>query len=307
MDKPADYNTWRKGLSIRKNRQKGIIIIGFLYMTLLFLVVLAKLSSAIVINSVDSPTLKPGEEGQIRIEIKNIFSDDAQDITLSLDFKNLQFIPIGSSEQSTNEITSDDEETFTYVIKASQDIKPGDYEIPYTLQYTLNEKQSSRTGTMGIKVESSPDLSFSASTDNPIIGQQGKITLKVVNAGLSEAKFVSLKILPQGFTLLSQSEDYIGTINSDDFSSTTFNVIFNKENERLNAIVQYKDFDNNDIIENIDLPIIVYTQEQAIQLGLIKKSNFSLYIGLLIVLVLIIIFWRMIKKRRRLRKSMNKE
>ncbi len=265
------------------------------------------LSSAVVINSVDSPTLKPGEEGQIRVEIKNIFSDDAQGITLSLDFKNLPFIPIGTSEQSVDQITSDDEETFIYVIKASQDIKPGDYEIPYTLQYTLNDKQSSRTGTIGIKVESSPDLSFSLSTDNPIIGQQGKITLKVVNSGLSEAKFVSLKILPQGFTLLSQAEDYIGTINSDDFSSTTFNVIFNKENERLNAIVKYKDFNNNDLIKNIDLPITAYTQEKAIQLGLMKKSNLSLYISLIIALILIIIIWRMIKKRRRLRKSMNKE
>mgnify|MGYP001572199423 FL=1 len=175
------------------------------------------------------------------------------------------------------------------------------------MQYTLNDKQSSRTGTIGIKVESSPDLSFSLSTDNPIIGQQGKITLKVVNSGLSEAKFVSLKILPQGFTLLSQAEDYIGTINSDDFSSTTFNVIFNKENERLNAIVKYKDFNNNDLIKNIDLPITAYTQEKAIQLGLMKKSNLSLYISLIIALILIIIIWRMIKKRRRLRKSMNKE
>lgn len=276
-------------------------------MVFFFLVVIAKFSSAIVINSVDSPTLKPGEESQIRMEIKNIFSDDAQDIILSLDFKNLPFIPIGTSEQSVDQITSDDEETFTYAIKASQDIKPGDYEIPYTLQYTLNDKQSSRTGTIGIKVESSPDLSFSVSTDNPIIGQQGKITLKVVNAGLSDAKFVSLKILPQGFTLLSQAEDYIGTVNSDDFSTTSFNVIFNKENERLNAIVQYKDFNNNDILKNVDLPITAYTQENAIQLGLMKKSNISLYISLIIALILIIIIWRMIKKRRRLRKSMSKE
>src|SRR3989344_508237 len=141
--------------------KKTIIALLVLFFTL-------NLASAIVINSVDAPALTPGEQGQIRIEIENIFTGDAENVLLSLDFKDLPFIPIGSSQQSIDKIEEDDEETFVFTIKASSDIKPGDYEIPYTLEYELNNNEKSRIGTIGVKVKANPELTFSIDTENPI-------------------------------------------------------------------------------------------------------------------------------------------
>ena len=271
----------------------------------IFAILLAlNLSSAIVINSVDTPTLTPSEQGQIRIEIENIFTDDAENVLLSLDFKGLPFIPIGSSQQSIDKIEEDDEETFVFAIKASSDIKPGDYEIPYVLEYELNSNEKSRAGTIGVKVRANPELIFSVDTKNPVENKQGQVILKIVNKGFADARFVTVKVLSDGLTLLSDDEEYIGTVDSDDFETLTFDVIFKKTNPNFEAIINYKDFDNVLVTKTINLPIEVYTQEKALELGIIKPSYTFYYVGGGVAIIVLYLIYRSIKKRRRLKRSM---
>lgn len=269
----------------------------------LSLIIFINLASAVSIKSAETDTLAPGEEGNIRIELENNLNDDAKDVSLKLEFINLPFNPIDSSEQSIDEISEGDEERFDFTIKASNDIVPGDYKIPYTLTFKINNEQKQNTGTIGVTVKANPELSFSVTTENPIINTQGKIILKIVNKGFADAKFVTVKILPEGFTLLSEKEIYIGTIDSDDFETATLDVIFKTKNSLLNAVIEYKDFDNAVITKNIGLPIQVYTQDEAIELGIAKKSNTPLYIGVVITIILIWILYRIIRKQ--VRKSKN--
>ncbi len=271
----------------------------------IFLVVLTlNLASAVVINSVSVDPLSPGEEGKIDIEVENIFADDVTDVSISLSLANLPFIPLGASEDSVDEIKEDDSEDFIFTIKASNDAVPGDYEIPYTLQYDFENKTKTREGSLGVKVEASPELTFSANLDNPVAEQKGKITLKIVNQGFSDARFLSVRIIPNGFTLLSDAEVYIGNVDSDDFETASFDVKFDKTNPTFEAIVSYKDFDNKQITKNVDLPLNVYTKEKALELGIIQKSNVALYIGVAVFLVLVWILWRILRKRARLKRSM---
>ena len=137
------------------------------------LILTLNLSSAIIINSIDVPDLTPGQEAQIRIEVENILTDDAQDVSIALSFTNLPFIPVGTSEQSVDEIQEDDEETFVFTIKSSSSVTPGDYEIPYTLKYEVNEEAKERKGTIGVRVFSQPILTYSSDTENPVEGQKG--------------------------------------------------------------------------------------------------------------------------------------
>lgn len=267
------------------------------------------LVSAVIINSVDADTFSPGKEGNIRIEVKNIFDKDAEDVSLNLKFTNLPFIPIGTSEQSLDEIQEDDEENFVFRVKASPTIVPGDYEIPYTIEYTLSgeSEKNSRSGSIGIKVSANPILDYSVSTENPIISQQGKINFKIVNKGFSNARFVSVKILPNGFTLFSDENIYIGEIDSDDFETEAVNVKFTKINPRFQAIVEYIDFDNKQITENIDLPLKVYSEEKALELGIIQQSKIGIYVSIVILVILLVILWRILKKRQKLKRSQRLE
>lgn len=228
------------------------------------IILLLNLASAVSIKSAETDILAPGEEGNMRIELENNLNDDAKDVSLKLEFTNLPFNPVGSSEESIDEISEGDEERFDFTIKASNDIKPGDYKIPYTLTFKINNEQKQNTGTIGITVKANPELSFSVTTENPIINTQGKVILKIVNKGFADAKFVTVKILPEGFTLLSEKEIYIGTIDSDDFETATLDAIFKTKNSLLNAVIEYKDFDNSVITKNISLPIQVYTKDEAI-------------------------------------------
>ena len=79
-----------------------------------------------------------------------------------------------------------------------------------------------------------------------------------------------------------------GTVSSAGGSSPTFS-----------ARVEYKDFDNNAQTEIINSLIKIYTQEQAIQLGLIKKNRIGIYFGIAIALLFIWFIWRKIKKARK--------
>ncbi len=264
-------------------------------------------ASALTINSVSVDTLLPGQEGSIRLEIENTFDKDVSDVSLILQFNTIPLIPIGSSEQSIDEIKEDDEERFVFGVKAATDIKPGDYEIPYTLSYELEGKEKSRQGSLGIKVRANPDLAFTVTSDNAVEDQQGRINLKIINKGFSDARFVNVKALADGFTFLSDEEVYIGSVDSDDFETATFDVVFNTKEASFNALIEYTDFDNKKITKTLALPLTIYSKEQAIELGIIERDNTFVYGGIALALVFLWILIRMIRKRRRLARSINSE
>lgn len=274
--------------------------------TLLFLLVLTLLFSnmtlAVVIENVQSATIFPGESTPISIILRNNLDDEVDQVSISLLLDKTQFISIGSSENNIDKLKEDRTQKFEFQIKAPNDIKPGNYNIPYLISYKLNDQLEQKQGTFGITVDAKTELSFSAETDNNIVNEKGKVSLKIINNGLADLKFVSAKIVPIGFTLTSADEVYIGTINSNDFETAGFDVIFTNTNSRLSAIVNYRDFNNNQKTEIVNISLTVYSREQAIQLGLITKSYTWIYIIIVLVILILWFIWRKIKKRRRLNK-----
>ena len=276
-------------------------------LALLALAVLSfQLASAMTINSVSVDNISPGTEGVIRIEVEITLNELAKDINLNLNFQGLPFIPVGSSSGGVDELKEDDEENFAFRIRASNDVAPGDYQIPYVLTFRINSGPQTREGSIGISVNAQPELSYSADIENPIVGRQSKINLKIVNKGLADARFVSVNLNPSGFTLLSEKEVYIGTVDSDDFETATFEVIFTSEKPKLTATVEYTDFDNSKKLDEVNLPTKVYTQEKAIELGIIQRNNWPIYIGIVVVLMVIWLVWRTIRKGQRMKKSMER-
>ncbi len=272
--------------------------------TLASIILTLSLVSAMSIKSVDVNSFQPGSEQDVNVGIKNIFNEDATDVSLNLNLAGLPFY-ITDSKSNVDEIISGDTEYFDFTVKAASSATAGDYSIPYTLTYTLgNDSQmSTKSGVFTFTVDASPELSYSASVDTPVVGSQGKINLNVVNSGLGEAKFVSVTISPQGYTLLSDSNDYIGTIDSDDSQSVSFNAIFNQPNPILIAKVEYRNFDNQQITDNVELPITVYSKEDALKLGIIKPNNtfaFLILAGLIFGSWVIV---KKIRKKRRLNKT----
>jgi hypothetical protein len=271
------------------------IIFGAIFLLVLTL----SLTSAMVVKSVEANNFKPGSQQDITVQIKNTLNEDAKDVSVTLDLANLPFSTIGL-EDNPDEISEDDSEKFDFTLKASSSAKAGDYQIPYTINYNDNK---TKTGTFTLTVEADPELVYSVSTDTPIVGSKAKITLKIVNKGLGDAKFVSVTLVPSGYTLLSAETSYIGTISSDDSQNENFEVIFTQQNPTLTAQVEYRDFDNILITKTINLPVTVYSQEQALKLGIIAPNNTGAYVIVGIVLFAGWMIVRKIRKKRRLNKA----
>jgi hypothetical protein len=277
-----------------------------LYILVVLILITASLSfvSALTISEVSMPNLTPGDEKALSVKVKNNLGEDVSDVSMNLAFAGKPFIPVGSSEDQVDEILDDKSETFKFKIKASNDVKPGDYELPYALSYKDDKNNlKQKTGTIGFSVIGDSEMDFVLLKDNPIVGQKGKVALKIINKGFGAAKFVSVKAIPTDYDLLSEDKIYIGNINSDDFETASFDVIFKNENGIFSAVVEYSDFDNQKITKNINLLLNAYTTQKAIELGIIKKSNTAVYVSVIIILFIIWLIYRSWKKRARLRKA----
>ncbi|MDD5012097.1 MAG: hypothetical protein PHQ66_00410 [Candidatus Nanoarchaeia archaeon] len=275
----------------------------------LILLTLSTLSiaSAMTVKSVEATNFQPGSQQEITIEVKNTLDDDTEDVSLTLDLSKLPFTIIDSDSDDI-EISSDDTEGFDFTIKASSEAKAGDYQIPYTLSYKNNETTAveTKTGTFSLTIEANPELVYTVSTEKAIVGSQGKITLKIVNKGLGDAKFVDVKIVPEGYTLLSEAENYVGTVSSDDSQTASFDVIFKDKNPTLTAQVEYKDFNNEKTTKTVTLPLTVYSTEEALALGIIKPDNTPVYMGIGIVIFAGWMIVRKIRKKKRINKAQGK-
>jgi hypothetical protein len=273
----------------------------FVLTLLLALLLVMPITSAVVVDTVSVQPFSPGKEGFVTITIKNVLDEDVKDLTLTLDLSNKQFITGGSSSDSVDELRENKNEDFTFRLRPSYDIKPGDYSIPYTISYTYKGDRPTKIGTIGVQVIAQPELSFVLSEKTPVVGMQGTLTLKVINDGLSDARFVSVRAIPEGFSITSDDQVYVGSVSSDDFETVSFDATFASETPVLKVFVEYRDLNNNKQTLKSEIPFTVYTKEKAIELGLIKRNNLGYYIGIVIILIIVWFTWRAFAKRRRMK------
>ena len=270
---------------------------------ILFLVLTLSFASAIVVDA-DYITIYSGESGKISVEIENNENFDIEDISLALELSDLPFTSIGSSEKDVDDLDEDDEDRVSFTLRASTDIVPGDYNIPYTLTYINSENKTEsfeKTGSFGLRVSAKTDLDFTLEIrENAIIGDEGRISLEIINKGLGDIKSVSVQIFPSGFELLSKNKVFVGTVDADDTDLASFDVIYKTQNPTLSVRVEYRDFDNQVQVQTVEIPFNVYTKERAIELGLIEKSKAKTYLGIAFVLVVVWFFYRRRKKKKKM-------
>lgn len=278
--------------------QKKIL---WLFASFVIIVYALSFISAVIVDA-DFVTIYPGKSGTINIDVENNEDFDIEYITLGLDLENVPFTSIGSSIEEIDDIRDGDDDSASFTLRASTDIIPGDYNIPYTLKYTNadnNNETFEKQGSFGLRVSAETDLDFSAETNgDAVIGQEGQVTLEIVNRGLGEIKSVSVEILPQGFELLSKDKIFVGSIDSDDSDTASFDVVYNSQNPVLSARISYKDFDNQDQVQIVNLPLKVYTKEKAFELGLIDKPSYTFYI-IVAIIIIAYIFYRIRKRRKK--------
>jgi len=289
---------------MRKMKAKLLLIITAIIMAGISLL---NLASALTITSVTSnpQEIQPGEKVSLDLEIENNLNDDVTDVTISLDLKDVPFAPYqSSSDISYDEIREDRSKNVEFELIANSDAESGTYKIPVKISYILNNEEKESSGLVSLLVHAEPKLEISLEDSVLIKGKNNDLRVKIVNSGLGNAKFLNVKIKEvSGLKLLSASSVYLGNLDSDDFDSAEFKVFISEQAGIINLPVTltYTDARNNKIGEDLSLQLKTYTEKQAVELGLIKKSNTAIIVSGIIIIVILFFVYRGI--RRKLKKK----
>lgn len=285
----------------------------YLALTIVFVsLIINPLISGLIIESVStSPDLiAPGEHSSIRLGIENNGDKTIRDISVSLNLKDLSFAPFNSATEFNIEEIKENRIKFAeFEIMALNDAKPGVYKIPVEISYKKEGEniETTQESLISLTVNSKPIVDISIEEGLLLNGQENKVAIKIVNKGLSDAKFLEIEL--QGgtsYSILGPNKVYMGDIGSDDFDSAEFTILLKESSISLinfPVIVSYKDVLNKEYKENFELQKRAYTAKEATDLGLIAKNNTATYIVVVVFLIVVYLLYRRWRKKRKLKKA----
>ena len=242
--------------------------------------------------SVDKEFFEPGSSGILRIGIVNEADSLVKDVKARLDLGNIPFVPLGSTnEKSVYQIDARKTHEFSFELLAKPEAESGVYQVPLKISYSdeLN-KGYIKNGTIGIIVNAKPDISVTLDKSEVYEpGKAGEIVVKVVNKGVTDIKFMNVKLgKSNNYKIISSDEVYLGNIDSDDFETADFDLFVENTNEKqveLPLTLEYKDANNNNYRDRISLKLDLYTAAEAKKFGL-KKENGT--VGFLIIVAIVV-------------------
>lgn len=280
---------------------------------LLIVSVLNLISAVSVVNVISNPSeIIPGQIADVSVEIENVFEYDVSNLRVSLDLTNTPFAPYqSSSEIFLDELKDGDEEDFDFQLIVLPDTSSGIYKIPIQINYKNNASENiTKNEVISLIVNSQPELRVSLEDSVTIIkGQENKISIRIINSGLADVKFVYLSLGGNGgVQVLSENEQYIGEINSDDFDNVNYRIYVSSgasNNIDIPITLKYRDATNKQFTETKIISMRTYSLKEAQDLGLVKKPSYTIYIviGLLLVVYIIYKIRKNIKKKRKLKEN----
>ena len=256
--------------------------------------------------SFNKKILEPGDTATLKVVIVNEADSSLKNIIANLDTGDVPLIPFGTTnEVNVYKIDSKDRYILKFNFLVDPETKSGVFRIPLHITYSddLGNKYF-KNSTLGLIIGADPDLSITLD-DTEIFeqGNVGEITIKVVNKGVTDTKFMNLKLMESpDYRILSTNEIYLGNIDSDDFETASFNVFVSKtgKNQILFPIeIEYMDINNNRFKDRIKLSMDIYSSGEAKKYGLVDGNGF---IGIFIVFVIVIVglyYYRRYSKKKK--------
>lgn len=256
--------------------------------------------------SVDSVYLNPSEispggEATISLELANNAAFSLRNVKTKLDFSSVPFAPVNNvGEKSVSIIDGKGKEKISFSIATLSNAAPNIYKIPLSLDYYDEFGQHySSNNVVSVKVSILPKISVIAEKSELVEGKKGTLSIKIINSGLNAVKFTAINSLQsEEFTQLSQNNFYLGDIDSDDFQTIDLELIPSRKGT-LNIPMQmnFKDSNNKEYAQNFFVPVVVYSLEEAKQLGIEKQEN-SFWLFVIGAVIFALVVLRFVRKKR---------
>lgn len=241
---------------------------------------------------ISTPTsIKPGETATVIVKLRNLAGAYLKDIKVKFDLTDVDFAPIGSANEKTiRNIEADAVEEVEFKLMANPDADSGLVKVPLTVDYLDSSGDShSKENTLGLVIGGEPDLMTAIdSTEIKTSGETGNIIVKFTNKGLTDVKLLNIVLKETNdFSIVSNDQEYIGNIDSDDYETAEFKLNVKKTEKEIIDIpveFEYMDANNNGYKERVNLELKLYSKKEAQKLGLEEKSN---VLGIVIVIVIV--------------------
>ncbi len=236
--------------------------------------------------------LVPGKISKIIFELENMADSFLSNINIKLDLTNssLPFAPINSTtEKRIYLIESGKIEKIEFNVITSSDAKSGIYKIPVEISYyDSTGADYVRNDIIGVTVGDKPKFNIYLDESEILkAGESGIVKLIVVNSGLTDLRFLNIKLLDSdNFEKLTGDKIYIGDLDSDDTDTVEFKLYVKPTNAKeviLPFEVNYFDNNNNEYVENIDVGLKLYTSSEINRYGLKESTNYAWVVGLIII------------------------
>jgi len=252
--------------------------------------------------------IAPGEAAIIRIEIKNSAKLHLDDVRIKLalpaDFSFLDDV----NQVKISRLESEESKNISFNIISSPSISEGIYAASLVMDYVSylgvnyanvgEDKQDNYT--FGLIVKGTPEIFAQIEKSEVYRGKDiGVVTIKFVNNGVGNAKFLTVELLDsENYEIISSNKDYIGDLDSDDFESVDFRIKLNKEKTtELLLKIDYRNSLNEDYSKEFKLPLEI---RDAKELG-IKTNGTSTVIIVIIVIAIIGYFvYKKYKKKKKI-------
>ena len=279
------------------------------FLVMIFLLFISSAyANSITISSVTSrpSEIPPGGRVEIGVRLDNQGNNDIKDISVGLDLSsnNLPFIPVGSAAKKViEEIENDEFGNVEFTLISSPDAKPDTYKIPITISYKDADEIIEEKSVIGLIIEAVPVLEVAVEESEIFkVGQIGEVTVRFVNKGLGDIKFLSAELEKNaGYDILSGNNIYIGNVEPDDFETAGFKLRFKNRIGQLPLKVEYRDNKNKLFEQSFNLDFPLYSEKEAIELGLENKSRTGIYIAIIIAVVLFFLYRRYRKRRKQMK------
>ncbi len=243
----------------------------------------------------------PGDLVEVKLLLKNDGISPVKTADVILDTSDANFF---STHQTGNRkrvgsIMPGEKKEIIFKIMTNSDAEIKLHDLPVKLEYKDEKgQQYSRTSQIGIKMNAPPELiMFIDSTDIHSKRSPGTVRVKLVNKGVTQLKYVTLKLIKtEEYDILSPTNlAYIGNLDNDDFDSAEFIIKPLENDPKLMYMLEFKDPYNRKYTQEFTLPLRIVSKRA---LGL-EKSSLPMVIVLLIIAGIGYWFYKKRKKRKK--------
>ncbi len=249
-------------------------------------------------------TVAPGGKVNVTISLQNTAKTQVRNVNVKLDLTATpSFVPVGYSEKTLEFLSGGQKADVHFEIISQPETTVSAYRIPVLITYSDDSGNGfSRNGTLGVIVGSKPELLVQMDTSTIYTrNSAGEVSIKFINRGLGDIKFLTVKLLQSpDYKLLSSDTVYIGKVSSDDYEGADFRLYAYSDTVQLPLAIEYSDANNNKYSEQRILSFPTYSSEDLAKFGIQKSGGNGLLIFIVVIVLRIIAFqaWSRLRKKK---------